>query len=62
MSIIGILVTVLVICIVIWVTRSLITAFHVPDPISTVILVVVILILLVWFLDRTGLFPRSLLS
>jgi uncharacterized membrane protein YkvI len=55
MSIIAILLTVLVICIVIWATRSLTAAFGVPDPIATVIMVVVILICLLWFLNRLGL-------
>lgn len=54
MPILTILLTVLVICVLIWATRALTTAFSVPDPIATVIMVVVILICLVFFLNRTG--------
>jgi hypothetical protein len=49
-----ILAVVLVICVLIWATRSLTAAFGVPNPIATVIMVVVILICLIWFLNQTG--------
>lgn len=58
---IELLVAVLVICVVVWVVRSLTAAFSVPDPLRTVILVVVVLILLVWFLQRADLLPANLL-
>lgn len=54
MSLIGLLVAVLVVCIAIWAVRSLTAAFGVGQPLSTVILVVVVLILLFWFLGQMG--------
>jgi uncharacterized membrane protein YwzB len=55
MAIIPLLLAVLVVCIVIWATRSLTAAFGVGEPISTVIMVVVVLICLLFILSRLGL-------
>jgi hypothetical protein len=54
MSLIGLLVIVLVACVVLWAARALIAAFAVPQPISTVIYVVIVLIVVVWLLSRLG--------
>ncbi len=57
MPIIGILVAVLVVCIVLWATRALLSAFSIPDPISTVIFVIVVLIVLMFLLGQLGIVP-----
>jgi hypothetical protein len=55
MSLIGLLIAVLLACVVIWLVRLLLSAFKVPDPINTVIFVVVVIVILLWFLG--GLAP-----
>lgn len=51
---IGLLIAVLVVCIVLWAAQSLMAAFGVPDPIRTVMLVVIVLVALLWFLNAAG--------
>jgi hypothetical protein len=45
---------VLVLCVVYWAVTSLLTAFKVEDPIRTIIVVAVVLVLLIWFIGYTG--------
>lgn len=54
MSLPGILIILLVFCIVIWAARSLMAAFGVGDPISTVVQVLIVLICLFWLLQQLG--------
>jgi len=54
--IIGIIVFVLVAGVLWWVINALIGAFGIPQPLATIIQVVVILILLLAFLNYAGLF------
>lgn len=54
MSLIGLLLAVLVLCVVIWGVRALLGAFSIQDPIRTVVIVIVALICLVWFLGFVG--------
>lgn len=61
MSLFGLLIVVLVICVIIWAVRTLMAAFSLPQPIQGVIYVVIVLILLVWFLKQTGWLPIGLL-
>lgn len=60
MSLIVLLAAVLVICVLFWAAQRLMAAFSVPDPIRTVVLVVLVLIALVWFLGVVGLGPTRL--
>jgi hypothetical protein len=55
MSIISLLILLLVICVAIWATRALIAAFKIEDPIATVIYVLVVLLLLLYLIQRLGL-------
>jgi len=45
-SLISLLLAVLVVCVIIWGTRSLTRAFAIGEPLSTVIMVVVVLVCL----------------
>lgn len=55
MTVLGLLLAVLVICIVVWVTKSLLAAFSVGDPLRTVVILVVVLLCLWLFLGQAGL-------
>lgn len=57
MSLLGILLAVLVLCVVVWAARSLLAAFSVGDPIRTVVIVVLVVLCLVWFLGAVGFMP-----
>ena len=53
MSLIGLLIWIIVVCLVIW----LITAYllpHVPQPFRTIIIVICVIILIVWLLSLIG--------
>lgn len=54
MDLIGLLVLVLVICVVVWATRALLTAFKIEDPIRTVIYVLVAIVILAVLVNRFG--------
>jgi len=55
MSLLGLLVALLIICIVLWAARALMAAFSVEDPIRTVIYVILVVIILFWLLSMLGL-------
>ncbi len=58
MSLIGLLILLLIVCVVIWAARALISAFGVPQPLATVIYVVIVLVVLIWALQHLGLVGR----
>lgn len=51
---IELVIAVLVMCVVFWAAQSLMAAFGVPDPIRTVVLVLVVLVALLWCLSLAG--------
>lgn len=55
MNLIGLLVMIIVIGVVIWAVRALTAAFSIPQPIATVIYVLVVLVCLVYVLSSFGL-------
>lgn len=55
MSIVSIILAVIVIGVLFWAVRALLAAFSVGEPISTVVLVLVVLLVLVWILGGSGL-------
>jgi len=57
----SLLALVLLIGAVCWATQRLLSAFAVPDPLATVIFVVVVLACLVLFLSHIGLIPTGAL-
>lgn len=54
MSLIGLLIALLIVCVVLWAARVLIAAFAVPQPIGTVIYVIIVLIVVIWFVQQLG--------
>jgi hypothetical protein len=57
MSLLGILVVLLIIGVVFWGATRLLSAFGVGDPLYTVIMVVLVILLLLWFLGQVGVGP-----
>lgn len=54
MTIAALLITLIVFCALIWAAYAIVNAFSIPDPIRTIILVVVVLVALTILLDRVG--------
>jgi hypothetical protein len=54
MSLIGIIVLLIVVCVVIWAARAILTAFNVQDPIKTVVWVLIVLVCVLALADQTG--------
>lgn len=54
MSLIGLLVALIIVCVIIWAARALMGAFGIGDPIRTVIYVVLVLILVFWLVGNIG--------
>ncbi len=55
MSLLGLLVLLIVFCVVVWAARALLAAFAVPEPISTVVWVLIVLIAVFALLGQFGL-------
>lgn len=54
MSILGILIAIIIIGVLLWAARALIAAFKIPDPIATIIYVVLVILVLIWVLSQLG--------
>jgi hypothetical protein len=57
MTLIGLLVGILIVCVVIWAAKALLAAFNVGEPISTVVIVALVLICLVYLAGTVGYGP-----
>lgn len=55
MSLIGLLLVVLIVCVILWATKMLLTAFGVGQPIANVVFVLVVLVCLIWLINQFGL-------
>lgn len=55
MSILGLLIVLIVFCVIVWAARALLTAFAVPEPISTVVWVLIVLLAVFAVVDQFGL-------
>jgi hypothetical protein len=51
---VSLLIALVVICVVIWAARSIMAAFGIGDPISTIVYVVLVLFALLWLLQELG--------
>jgi hypothetical protein len=51
MSLIGLLITLVIFCTIVWAARALMAAFGIGDPIATIVWVVLVLIFLFWLLN-----------
>jgi uncharacterized membrane protein YwzB len=60
MSLIGLLVALLVICLLYWAAMKLMGAFGIGDPIRTVVLVIFVVIVVLWLVSAfmPGAMPR----
>lgn len=54
MSLFGLLVVLLIVCVVLWAARALMGAFKIEDPIRTVIYVIIVILVLAWVLQAVG--------
>jgi len=54
MSIIGLLVVVILLCVVVWAVRTLMAAFALPQPIQAVIMVLIVVIVVLWIVSQLG--------
>lgn len=61
MSLIGFLITLLIIAVILWGIRTILPALGLPEPIRTVIWVIVVVLCVVWLLSAlTGWAPGPL--
>jgi hypothetical protein len=54
MSIIGLLVALVVVCLVFWCVNAILRAFGVGDPIATIVKVVFVVIVVLWLISALG--------
>lgn len=54
MSIIGLLILLVIFCVIVWAARALLAAFAIPEPISTVIWVLIVLLCVFALVDQMG--------
>lgn len=55
MSLIGLLILLIIFCVIVWAARALLAAFAVPEPISTVVWVLIVLIAVFTIVSQFGL-------
>jgi hypothetical protein len=56
-SLLGIIILLIIIGIIFWAARALIAAFSIPQPIATVIYVILVLVVLLYLLNQIGVGP-----
>lgn len=61
MSLVGLLILLIVFCAIVWAARAILAAFAIPEPLSTVIWVLIVLLCLAALLSQTGLFAGPML-
>lgn len=54
MTIVGLLVALIVVCLLVWACRSILAAFSIGDPIATVVQVILVLLVIFWLLSQFG--------
>ena len=57
MSLIALLVSLIIILLLFWAVRQLLTAFAVGDPIATVVQVIFVVIVVLWLAGQFGVLP-----
>ena len=62
MSVIGLLVMLIIFCVVVWAARALLAAFAIPEPISTVVWVIIVLLCVFALVDQMGVLGAPRLS
>ena len=59
MSLIGLLILLVVFCVIIWAVRAILAAFSVPEPVRTVVWVVIVLLCVFALVDQMGVIGSS---
>lgn len=59
MSLIGLLVALVVVCLVFWAVNAILRAFGVGDPVATLVKVVFVVIVVLWLLSAFGVLPSG---
>jgi len=54
MSLLSLLVAILLVAVVVWAVKTLVPALGIPEPIATVIYVIVVVLVVFWFLGVLG--------
>jgi hypothetical protein len=54
MSLLSLLVALLLVALVVWAVRTLVPALGLPEPIATVIYVIVVVLVVFWFVGAIG--------
>jgi hypothetical protein len=57
MSILSLLIVLLIVCVVIWAARALMAAFGLGEPLRTVVMVVIVLLVVLWVAAQFGIGP-----
>lgn len=55
MSLIGLLIVLIIVCVVYWAIRQILAAFSIGPPIATVVQVVFVLLVVLWIVGQLGL-------
>ncbi len=59
MTLIGLLVMLVIVCLLFWAVRTLMAAFGVPAQIQTVVHVLFVVIVVLWLLGQLGVLPAG---
>ena len=62
MTLIGLLIVLIVVCVVYWAIRQILAAFGIGNPIATVVQVVFVLIVVLWIVQQLGLLGGEALA
>ena len=54
MSLIGLLVALVIVCLLFWAVRAILSAFSIGDPIATLVQVVLMVLVVLWLLSELG--------
>lgn len=54
MSLIGLLVALIIICLLYWAVQAILRAFGIGEPVSTVVKVAFVIIIVLWLLGQVG--------
>lgn len=54
MSLVSLLIALVVICVLVWACRALLSAFSIGDPIATLVQVILVFIVIVYLLGQFG--------
>ena len=56
-SLVGLLVGLIIICLIFWAARAILNAFKIEDPIATLVYVFLVIIVIFWLVSLLGVGP-----